>query len=284
MSFIYDQPGPRGRRNILIGSVLSVMAIAGVVALALWQFGSHGQLAPEVWAPFTQWAIWKYLLTGLVGTLEVAGIVAVLGSVIGVFLALGRLSHFRPTRWFCTAYIEAARTVPVLLLIYLMLFGLPQLGINVPVLWKLAIPLVFSNSAVFAEIVRAGIKSLPKGQSEAALSLGMSSWQTMFHVVLPQALRNIAPSLLSQFVSLLKDTTLGYIVAFTELLYRGQLLTSYLHQLIPTYIVITLIYLVVSGSLTAIASRLQRRPRRKAASPTDPLKAPTMGHSAAAIH
>ncbi|MDQ0278550.1 glutamate transport system permease protein [Arthrobacter silviterrae] len=284
MSFIYDQPGPRGRRNILIGSVLSVMAIAGVVALALWQFGSHGQLAPEVWAPFTQWAIWKYLLTGLVGTLEVAGIVAVLGSVIGVFLALGRLSHFRPTRWFCTAYIEVARTVPVLLLIYLMLFGLPQLGINVPVLWKLAIPLVFSNSAVFAEIVRAGIKSLPKGQSEAALSLGMSSWQTMFHVVLPQALRNIAPSLLSQFVSLLKDTTLGYIVAFTELLYRGQLLTSYLHQLIPTYIVITLIYLVVSGSLTAIASRLQRRPRRKAAPPTDPLKAPTMGHSAAAIH
>lgn len=284
MSFIYDQPGPRGRRNILIGSVLSVIAITGVVAVAVWQFGSHGQLAPEVWAPFTQWAIWKYLLTGLVGTLEVAGIVAVLGSVIGVFLALGRLSHFRPTRWFCTAYIEVARTVPVLLLIYLMLFGLPQLGINVPVLWKLAIPLVFSNSAVFAEIVRAGIKSLPKGQSEAALSLGMSFWQTMFHVVLPQALRNIAPSLLSQFVSLLKDTTLGYIVAFTELLYRGQLLTSYLHQLIPTYIVITLIYLVVSGSLTAIASRLQRRPRRKAASPMDPLTAPTMGHPAGAIH
>jgi glutamate transport system permease protein len=253
----------------MIGSVLSLLVIAGVVAMALWQFGSHGQLAPEVWAPFTQWSIWSYLLMGLLGTLEVAGIVAVLASVIGVFLALGRLGHSRPVRWFCTAYIEIARTVPVLLLIYLMLFGLPQLGINVPVVWKLAIPLVFSTSAVFAEIVRSGIKSLPRGQSEAALSLGMSRSQAMVHVVLPQALRNITPSLLSQFVSLLKDTTLGYIVAYTELLYRGQLLTSYLHQLIPTYIVITFIYLVVSGSLTAIASRLQKRPRRKAAAPTD---------------
>ncbi|WP_449373082.1 amino acid ABC transporter permease [Arthrobacter psychrolactophilus] len=202
---------------------------------------------------------------------------------MGVLLALGRLGRFRPIRWFCAIYIEIATTVPVLLLIYLMLFGLPQLGINVPVLWKLAIPLVFSNSAVFAEIVRAGIKSLPRGQAEAALSLGLSGAQTTIFVVLPQALRNIAPSLLSQFVSLLKDTTLGYIVAFTELLYRGQLLTSYLQQLIPTYIVITAIYLVVSGSLTAVASRLQKRPRRKAAAPTDTTVVPTLGHSAAAI-
>jgi glutamate transport system permease protein len=269
MSFIYDQPGPRTRRNIMIGSVLSVLAIAGIVAMGLWQFGSHGQLAPELWAPFTKWPIWNYLLMGLLGTLQVAALVAVLASVIGVFLALGRLSNFRPVRWFCTAYIEIARTVPVLLLIYLMLFGLPQLGINAPVLWKLAVPLIFSTSAVFAEIVRSGIKSLPRGQREAALSLGLSRSQAMVHVVLPQALRNVTPSLLSQFVSLLKDTTLGYIVAFTELLYRGQLLTSYLHQLIPTYIVITFIYLMVSGSLTAMASRLQKRTRRKAAVQTD---------------
>lgn len=283
MSFIYDQPGPRTRRNIMIGSVLSVLLMAGIVAMGLWQFGSHGQLAPELWAPFTQWPIWNYLLMGLLGTVQVAAIVAVLASVIGVFLALGRLSHFRPVRRFCTAYIEIARTVPALLLIYLMLFGLPQLGINAPVLWKLAIPLIFSTSAVFAEIVRSGIKSLPRGQREAALSLGLSGSQAMIHVVLPQALRNVTPSLLSQFVSLLKDTTLGYIVAYTELLYRGQLLTSYLHQLIPTYIVITCIYLVVSGSLTAIATRLQKRPRRKAAAPTDKPAVPTMVPSEALV-
>lgn len=283
MSFMYDEPGPRGRRNIRIASALSFLALAGLVALALWKFGSHGQLDPDIWAPFASWPIWEYLLVGLLGTVQVAAIVAVLGSILGVFLALGRNGRIRPVRWLCTAYIEIARTVPVLLLIYLMLFGLPQLGINVPVIWKLTIPLVFSNSAVFAEIFRAGIKSLPKGQSEAALSLGMSGTLTMFLVVLPQAIRNVAPSLLSQFVSLLKDTTLGYIVAFTELLYRGQLLTSYLHQLIPTYIVITLIYLVVSGSLTAMASQLQKRPRRKAAPPSSPGTNPVVEQPAMAI-
>ncbi|MCU6481951.1 amino acid ABC transporter permease [Arthrobacter sp. A2-55] len=263
MSFIYDVPGPRTQRKIRIASVISALALFALVGAALWQFGSHDQLNPQRWAPFTQWVVWQYLLTGLLGTLQSAGIVAVFASVLGTFLALGRLSRGRPVRWLCTAYIEVARTVPVLLLIYLMLFGLPQLGINVPPLWKMVIPLTFVTSAVFAEIVRAGITSLPSGQAEAALSLGLRQSQTMRLVVLPQALRNIAPSLLTQFVSLLKDTTLGYIVAYTELLYRGQLLTSYINQLIPTYIVVAFIYLVVSGSLTALASRLQKRTTAK---------------------
>lgn len=259
MSFIYDVPGPRARRNMRIASVLSAVVLAGLVALGLWQFGSHGQLAARRWTPFEQWVVWRYLLMGLLGTVQAAAIVAVLGSVLGVFLALGRMSGSRPARWACTGYIEVARTVPVLLLIYLMLFGLPQLGVNVPTLWKMAIPLTFANSAVFAEIVRAGVLSLPKGQSEAALSLGLRRAQALRFVVLPQALRHVSPSLLTQLVSLLKDTTLGYIVAYTELLYRGQLLTSYLNQLIPTYLVVASIYLVVSGSLTALASHLQRR-------------------------
>lgn len=273
MSFIYDEPGPRGRRNILIGSTISGLLLLMLLGFGLWQFGSHGQLAPELWLPFTQWEVWKYLLVGLLGTLEAAAIVAVAGSILGTFLALGRLSPLRVLRWICTAYIEIARTIPILLLIYLMLFGLPQLGINAPTLWKLVIPLIFANSAIFAEIVRAGITSLSGGQSEAALSLGMRRSQSMLFVVLPQALRNVAPALLSQLVSLLKDTTLGYIVAFTELLYRGQLLTSFLGQLIPTYIVVASVYLIVSGSLTALASRLQKRPHGRASVQPLPLLA-----------
>ncbi|MEY9853024.1 glutamate transport system permease protein [Leifsonia sp. EB41] len=262
-SFMYDVPGPRGRRNILLGTVLSCLVIAGLLGYGLWQFASHGQLAPERWAPFTEWPIWNYLLVGLLGTLEAAAIVAVLGGLLGVLLALGRISRLRAVRFLCGLYIEIARTVPVLLVIYLMLFGLPQLGINLPVLWKLVVPLTIANSAVFAEIVRAGILSLPRGQREAALSLGMRPGQAMRFVVLPQAARNVAPSLVTQFVSLLKDTSLGYIVAFTELLYRGQVLASYLHLLIPTYVAVTVIYLVVNGSLSAFASRLQRGPRRR---------------------
>ncbi|KRC46731.1 amino acid ABC transporter permease [Leifsonia sp. Root227] len=262
-SFIYDQPGPRGRRNILIGSVVSSVVFIVVIGIGLWQFASHGQFAPERWQPFTDWAIWQYLLVGLLGTLEAAAIVAVLGGALGVLLGLGRMSNQRWLRWICSAYIEIARTIPVLLMIYLMLFGLPQIGINLPTLWKLVVPLTIANSAVFAEIVRAGVGSLPRGQREAALSLGMRGAQAMRFVVLPQAFRNVAPSLITQLVSLLKDTSLGYIVAFTELLYRGQVLASFLHLLIPTYIAVTVIYLVVNGSLSALASRLQRGSRRR---------------------
>lgn len=261
-SFLYDQPGPRGRRNIFLGSVVSSLVFLIVIGLGLWQFGSHGQLDADRWEPFLEWPIWRYLFVGLLGTLEAAAIVAVLAGVLGNLLALGRLSRIRPLRWLCSAYIEIARTVPVLLMIYLMLFGLPQIGINFPTIWKLVIPLVVANSAVFAEIVRAGIMSLPSGQREAALSLGMRGSQTTSYVVLPQALRNVAPSLVSQLVSLLKDTSLGYIVAFTELLYRGQVLASFLHLLIPTYVAVTVIYLIVNGSLTSLASRLQRGPKR----------------------
>ncbi|MDR6611856.1 amino acid ABC transporter permease [Leifsonia sp. 1010] len=262
-SFIYDVPGPRGRRNILIGSIVSVVVFAMIVGLGLWQFAAHGQLAVERWAPFTEWAIWQYLLVGLLGTLEAAAIVAVLGAAFGTVLALGRVSQVRWIRFICGLYIEIARTVPVLLVIYLMLFGLPQIGINLPTLWKLVVPLTIANAAVFAEIIRAGILSLPRGQREAALSLGMRPVQAMTYVVLPQAVRNVTPSLVTQFVSLLKDTSLGYIVAFTELLYRGQVLASYLHLLIPTYVAVTVIYLIVNGSLSAFASRLQRGSRRR---------------------
>lgn len=279
-AFMYDQPGPRGRRNIMIGSITSSLIMASIVALGLWQFASHGQLDADRWLPFTDWAIWSYLFVGLLGTLQAAAIVAVLGGSLGVLLALGRMSHRRWLRTVSSIYIEIARTVPVLLVIYLMLFGLPQLGINLPTLWKLVVPLTIANSAVFAEIVRAGVTSLPRGQYEAAISLGMRGSQAMRLVVLPQAFRNVAPSLVTQFVSLLKDTSLGYIVAFTELLYRGQVLATYLHLLIPTYIAVTVIYLVVNGSLSAFASRLQRGSRRTSTQPKLP-KLPALNRSKA---
>lgn len=271
VSYLYEEPGPRGRRRIMIGSIFSALILAGILALGLWQFGSNGQLDADKWTPFTDWAIWQFLLVGLRGTLIAASLVAVIGSLFGVMLALGRLSKVRIIHWLSTGYIEIARTVPVLLMIYLMLFGLPQLGINFPTLWKLVIPLSIANAAVFAEIVRAGILSLPRGQSEAALSLGLRQHQTTRLVVLPQALRNVTPTLVSQLVSLLKDTSLGFIVAYTELLYRGQVLSAYNQLLIQTFLVVTLIYLVFNGALSGLASRLQRPGRRRTPIPNQAL-------------
>ncbi|WP_282945718.1 amino acid ABC transporter permease [Cellulomonas endometrii] len=275
-SFLYDAPGPRTRRRTRIASVVSVLVIAGLITAGLVQFASHGQLDAEKWTPFTQWPIWQYLLVGLGGTLQAAAVVAVLGGAIGVLLALGRLSHVKPLRWVATALVEIGRTIPVLLLIYLMLFGLPRYGINLPVLWKLVVPLTVANSAVIAEIVRAGIQSLPKGQTEAALSLGMRRHQVMRLVVLPQAVRYVTPSLVTQLVSLIKDTSLGYVVAFTELLYRAQVLSAYNRLLVQTFLAVTLIYLVCNGSLSALASRLQDRMRRRTPAPAaTPGAAPT---------
>lgn len=276
---LYDEPGPRTRRSIRIWSVVTVVVLAAAIVAALVQFGSHGQLDADKWTPFLQWSIWEYLLVGLWGTVQAAAIVAVLGGLLGVLLALGRLSAARPVRWLSTGYIEIARTVPVLLLIYVMLFGLPQLGINLPLIWKLVIPLTIANSAAIAEIVRAGILGLPSGQSEAALSLGLSRAQATRYVVLPQAIRFAAPSLVTQLVSLIKDTSLGYIVSFTELLYRGQVLSSFNHLLIQTFVVVTLIYLVFNGSLSTLASRLRARPgaRSTTASP-EPAGVPITDH------
>jgi len=266
-SYLYDVPGPRGRRRILIGSVISAVVIAVIIGLGIWQFADHGQLDADRWSPFLSWPIWQYLLVGFGGTLEAAALTVVLSAPLGALLAVGRLSKLRVVRWIATGYIEIARTVPVLLLIYLMLFGLPHYGVNLPVLWKLVIPLTVANAAVFAEIIRAGVLSLPRGQEEAALGLGMLRRQAMVYVVLPQALRSVTPSLVSQLVSVLKDTALGYIVAFTELLYRGQVLSAFNHLLIQTFLVVTLIYLVFNGSLSAVASRLRSRTMRRGIRP-----------------
>ncbi|MGG7509817.1 amino acid ABC transporter permease [Plantibacter sp. YIM 135249] len=275
---LYDEPGPKTRRNIRIWSVVVVLVLVGMVVAGLVQFGSKGQLDAAKWTPFLSWPVWEYLLVGLWGTIQAAALVAVLGGVFGLFLALGRLSRVRPIRWVSTAYIEIARTVPVLLLIYLMLFGLPQLGLNFPLIWKLVIPLTIANSAAFAEIIRAGILGLPSGQREAGISLGMSEAQTTRLVVLPQALRFATPSLVTQLVSLVKDTSLGYIVAFTELLYRGQVLSSFNHLLIQTFVVVTLIYLVFNGALSTVAARLRTRPsKRSLRKPGSAAPAPIVG-------
>lgn len=263
MSVLYDVPGPRARRRILLWSAVSALALACLLGLGLWRFAQHGQLDAARWAPFTGWPIWEFLLVGLLGTLQAAACVAALSAVAGIFLALGRLSRLRVVRRLATGYIEIARTLPVLLMIYVTLFALPRAGVDLPLLWKLVLPLAIANAAAFAEIFRAGVLSLPKGQSEAALSLGLTDGQSMRFVVLPQAIRHVTPSLVSQLVSLVKDTSLGYVVAFTELLYRAQVLSAYNRLLVQTFLVVTFIYLVCNGTLSVAAHRLRGRQRKR---------------------
>ena len=259
MSFLYDVPGPLTRRRIRIASALSALVMLGIVGLGLWQLQKHGQLDAERWTPFFDIAIIRYLLVGLRGTVLAAAVVAAIAFPAGVLLAVARTSEHRAVRLPATVFIELFRTVPVLLLIFVMLFALPRYGFNPSVLWKLVIPLAVANAAAIAEIVRAGIVTLPRGQAEAGLSLGLRRGQVVRRIVLPQALRNVTPSLVSQVVSLLKDTSLGYVVAFTEMLYRAQVLTSYNRLLIQTYVVVTLVYLLVNGAISWFAAWLRKR-------------------------
>ncbi|MFE5325016.1 amino acid ABC transporter permease [Embleya sp. NPDC056575] len=256
---LFDEPGPIARRRMRIATIVVGVAVAALLAVAVKRFADHGQLDADKWRPYTTWPMWRYLLEGLWATIRAAAVATALSVVGGIVLALGRLSRQRALRWSATVYIEVMRTVPVLLLVYLVLFGLPHYGVDLPLFWKLVLPLSVSASAVFAEIFRAGILSLDRGQREAGLAVGLTDGQTMRLIVLPQAVRRLLPSLVSQSVGLLKDTSLGFIVSYSELLYSGRVLATYNRLLIQTYIIIALVYIVLNASLSKLARTLEAR-------------------------
>lgn len=256
---LFDAPGPRGRTRIRVFTVLGLAVLAGLLALALWQFGRHGQLDRSRWTPFLQLSYIHFLADGLVGTTVATALAAVLSFPLGVVFALGRMSRTRALRWVATAYIELFRGVPLLLLIYAFLLALPRFGINLPILWKLVVPIVLVNTAVLAEIFRAGVKAVDRGQFEAALAVGMREGMAMRVVILPQAIRLVAPTLVTQLVALLKDSTLGYVVSYPELMKQGNNLTVYTHLLVQTYLIVALIYVVMNLALSRLAVWLEHR-------------------------
>ncbi len=256
---LFDAQGPRGLRRSRYATVLALLVMAGVVALALRTFAANGQLAADRWQPFAQVSYIRFLWQGLEGTLKATAASAVLAFPLGAILALMRLAKNRVTRYLATGYIELFRAVPLLLLIYAFLLALPPEGINLPIFWKLVVPIVLVNGAVLAEVFRAGINALDRGQSEAALSVGMTYWQSMRIVVFPQAVRLVVPALVAQLVSLLKDSTLGYVVSYPELMKQGNNLTVYTHLLVQTYVVIAVVYVLINFALSQLASALQRR-------------------------
>jgi glutamate transport system permease protein len=264
---LFDEPGPRARRRIRIATVAGTLAALALLALAVRQFAANGQLDAARWQPYATWPMWRYLLTGLWSTALAAVVSAALAMALGLVLALGRLSRHRFLRVPAAVYVEVVRTIPALLLVYVVLFALPKYGLDLPLFWKLVVPLSVSNAAAFAEIFRAGIRSIERGQGEAGLAVGLTHGQTMRLIVLPQAARRVLPSIVSQSVGLLKDTALGFVVSYAELLYSGKVLAAYNGYLIQTYLVVALVYLVVNASLSKLARTLEARRRAAPAIP-----------------
>ncbi|NUW44067.1 amino acid ABC transporter permease [Nonomuraea rhodomycinica] len=244
-----------------IATVLGALATVALAVLAVRQFAANGQLDAARWQPYATWPMWRYLLNGLGSTALAAVVSAALAMAFGLVLGLGRLSPRRWARGPAVGYVEVVRTVPALLLVYVVLFALPRYGLDLPLFWKLVVPLSVSHAASFAEIFRAGILSVERGQSEAGLAVGLTPGRTMRLIVLPQAARRVLPSIVSQSVGLLKDTSLGFVVSYTELLYSAKVLANYNGLLIQTYIVVALVYLVVNMSLSKLARTLEARQR-----------------------
>jgi glutamate transport system permease protein len=268
-SVLYDSPGPVARRRSLVGSIAGGALIAALLAVIVLRLSDRGVLDAERWQIFTNPRrgdasdIWRSLLIeGLGATLRAAAVGAVLALALGVILVILRMAENKVVRLPATAIIELFRGIPVVLLMF---FGVIALGL--PIFYGVVFGLMIYNAAIIGEILRAGIVSLPKGQSEAAYALGLTRWQTMFTILLPQAVRRMLPSLVSQFVVLLKDTSLGFIIGYTELLRVIRLNAEFFGNRFwfPLFFVGAGIYILINFSLSRLAVWLERRGSMKAA-------------------
>jgi glutamate transport system permease protein len=262
---LYDVVGRRGRRRILLGSVGGVLLVAAVLGLAVARLAAKGSLDPELWRVLTEGAVQRLIGRGLVATLRAALVAMVLSMAVGAVLAVGRLSRRAWVARPAGAWVELFRGLPLLLLIFFLFLALPAVGITISVFWALVAGLTLYNSAVLGEIFRAGILSLPMGQTEAAYAIGLRRGQTLRLILVPQAVRRMLPALISQLVTLLKDTSLGFVIGYTELLRNGRTAVEFLggRYSIPIYTAIAVVYIAVNASLSLLARWLDRRTRRR---------------------
>jgi glutamate transport system permease protein len=274
MSTLVEELGPRGKQRVRTATIASAVVVALLFAALIWRLYDQGQFEGRLWAQFVdferEWP--QFLISGLWGTFRAAVGAMVIAATLGLVLALLRLSHLAPVRVVSGLVIDVFRGPPVLLMIFFAYYALPQvlpgtLGSTLarnPLL-ALVIGLAAYNMAVLAEIYRAGILSLDKGQSEAAYSVGMTRGLAMRLVILPQALRRMIPAILAQLATLTKDTALGYIITVgDDLMGRGRAFVqgSPINDL-QTWFVVGVIYFLVIWGLTRLARRLEVQQREK---------------------
>jgi glutamate transport system permease protein len=265
-SVLFDTPGPRTRRRSLIASIIVVVLIAAGLAWIVYTLAqprdSSGITLPGYfdesrWDVFVEPDLWTRVGEGLLNTLRAAAVAAVMAIIVGIIFAMLRTSALAVVRIPTTIVLEFFRGMPVLLM---MLFIL--LVASTGAFWAVVLALGLYNGAIIGEALRAGLAALPRGQREAGLSLGMTRLQTKVSIEFPQAFRQMLPVIIAQLVVLLKDTSLGFIVGYNELIRTtmnglGSALGN--RYLFSLFLVTLVIYLIVNLSLSAVARRLARR-------------------------
>ncbi len=256
---LYEAPGPKMRAKIRVGTAITAALVALLLGFAVYQFWATGQLNPRYWMFFTQMGTWSYLLAGLRGTLAVALTAGGIALVLGLALMLGRTSGIRVLEAICRIVTDFFRGVPSLLLIYFFFLVVPQYGIRMSSFWMLTLPIALAASGVLAEVFRAGVNAVPRGQTEAALALGLSPFRVKLKIVLPQAIRYVIPSLISQLVVVVKDTTVAYVVSYPDMLQNARVLITNYDALVSTYLVVAVIYILLNYAINQLSVCVARR-------------------------
>ncbi|MFB9313308.1 amino acid ABC transporter permease [Nocardioides plantarum] len=274
-SVLYDEPGPRGR---LVNRALSVVALLLLLAVGYWVYAKldeTDQWASEKWKPLFEGEVWSnFFIPGIEGTLKAFGLASVLAVVFGLVFGMARMSTFAPVRWVGGIVVEFFRSVPLLILMFAIYYLWSiTLGYQANIYMAVVLGLMLYNGSVLAEVLRAGVASLPSGQAEAGLAIGLRRTQVMLSIQLPQAVRAMLPAIIAQLVVLLKDTALGYILAYNELVNQVNKVSR--GNTLQVIVVVALIFILMNCSLSGFASWLEKRLGRTSRSsggvtPVDP--------------
>ncbi|HJT02147.1 MAG TPA: amino acid ABC transporter permease [Pseudonocardiaceae bacterium] len=262
---LFDRPGPRTRRRIMVGSIVTGLGLGILAILVLIRLAASGQLTEEKWGPIVSpanpsfVALWVNLGSALLNNIEAAGLAMVLSMLLGTVLAVTRIILPRWGRWTVVAPMEFFRGLPVVIAIFFASRILPELGVSLPLLWYLVIGLTAYNSVIIAEIVRAGVASLPRGQSEAAAAVGLTRGQALRVILLPQAIRVMLPALISQLVVIFKDTSLGFVILYGEAVRFVAIAIQELRNPLQLYLTIGAIFIVINYGVGRLAVWIERR-------------------------
>ena len=271
-SVLYDAPGPQARRRSLVGGLVATVVILGVVAVVAKRLADQGQFAAELWQPIFDPGneffpdVWRLMGEGLVATLKAAALAIVFSLVFGAIVGVGRMMLGHWGRIPLIGVIELLRGLPVVVSIFYASRVLPALGLDLSGLpggegmWYVVIGLTAYNMVIIAEILRAGVASLPSGQREAAWAIGLTPGATMRIILLPQAIRTMLPALISQLVVILKDTSLAAVLGiYIELLKQGNLIALNLNNPIQMLSVVAVIFILLNYLLSRLARWLESR-------------------------
>jgi glutamate transport system permease protein len=259
-SVLFDVPGPATRRRHLIGGIVGSVVLLALLGVVLWKLWQADQITPKAFEPFTDPDIIRGLFQALGTTLVAAAVAILLALVFGAVFAAGRLSDHAILRWPSIAVIEFFRAIPLVLLILAVFLGFGDITGR---FWSLVLALMLYNGSVLAEVFRAGIRSVPRGQSEAAYALGLRKTNVMLLILVPQAITTMLPAIISQCVVALKDTALGYIISSQELAsFTKQVISGYNNPL-AAGAVAAAVYILINYALSRIAQWLEARQRRR---------------------